>query len=386
MEGKANILVIGTSGAGKSTLINTVIGKEVAKVGTGKHVTEKMESYESDELNFRLIDSRGFEYSTWNTKKSVHDIKNWMKGGLKDDKSRIYMLWFCIDATSKRFTKKTIQTMEEVKREWKNVPIIVVLTKSFFIGEDDDNIKMVNETFDKFANKTGKPIAIMPVLAAAPKDENISSRGIEDLIDITVSNLDDAVRISDEAVKRYDLKCKRMKAQALTIGATTTAVVVGAIPIEFPDAVILTPLEATLVTGISKIYKLDLNEDPIKKITSRIIEAGTVSIIAKAVINKLKLVPGMANLAADILNAIVAGTIVMGIGEASVIIMEKAFLGDMDLENLDWIDKIVEGSMGNTVSKITNAIASQSGKINVAEIMKAIFMTDEKVEKVEKKA
>ena len=43
MEDKANILILGTSGAGKSTLINTVIGKEVAKVGTGKHVTEKME-------------------------------------------------------------------------------------------------------------------------------------------------------------------------------------------------------------------------------------------------------------------------------------------------------------------------------------------------------
>lgn len=69
MEDKANILVLGTSGAGKSTLINTVIGREVAKVGAGKHITEKMKSYESDELNFRLIDSRGFEYNYFNTKK-----------------------------------------------------------------------------------------------------------------------------------------------------------------------------------------------------------------------------------------------------------------------------------------------------------------------------
>lgn len=51
MGEKANILVLGTSGAGKSTLINAVIGKEVAKVGTGKHGTEKMEPYVSDDLN-----------------------------------------------------------------------------------------------------------------------------------------------------------------------------------------------------------------------------------------------------------------------------------------------------------------------------------------------
>ncbi len=37
MDNKANILVVGTSGAGKSTLINTVLGKEEAHVGMGKH-------------------------------------------------------------------------------------------------------------------------------------------------------------------------------------------------------------------------------------------------------------------------------------------------------------------------------------------------------------
>lgn len=82
MENKANILLLGTSGAGKSTLINTVIGEDVAKVGCGGHGTETMTDYENDDLNFRLIDSRGFEYNQQNTKKAVKDIKTWMKDGL----------------------------------------------------------------------------------------------------------------------------------------------------------------------------------------------------------------------------------------------------------------------------------------------------------------
>lgn len=71
MDSKANILVLGTSGAGKSILINAVVGKEVAKVGSGKHSTEKMESYEPEGLNFRLIDSRGFTTGWKDNNKSV---------------------------------------------------------------------------------------------------------------------------------------------------------------------------------------------------------------------------------------------------------------------------------------------------------------------------
>ena len=373
MGEKANILVLGTSGAGKSTLINAVIGKEVAKVGCGKHGTEKMEPYVSDDLNFQLIDSRGFEYSFFNTKKSVKDMRTWMKSGLKDKKPRIHMLWFCVDATSKRFTKTTFKTVEEVKKEWTDIPIIVVLTKSFFSAEDEENIAMVKETFHKVAKKTGMPKAIIPVLAQAPKGEDNLPRGIEELIQITEENLDEAVRDSEEAVQKYDLKCKRMKAQALTIAAATSGGVVGAIPIDFPDAVILTPLETALITGIAKIYGLDKSEDLTKKIITRIVETGTVSMIAKTAINQLKLIPGIANLAADILNAIVAGSLVLGIGEAASLIMEKVYLGEVNSDELDWVNKIVESQMGSIVKKLSDVISAQDGKIIAKDVLKALF-------------
>ena len=382
MGEKANILVLGTSGAGKSTLINAVIGKEVAKVGFGKHGTEKMEPYVSDDLNFQLIDSRGFEYNFFNTKKAVKDMKSWMKSGLKDKKPRIHMLWFCVDATSRRFTKTTFKTVEEVKKEWPDIPIIVVLTKSFFSAEDEENIEMVKETFCKVSKKTGMPKAVIPVLAQAPKGEDILPRGIEELIRVTEDNLEEAVRDSDEAVKKYDLKCKRMKSQALTIAAATSGGVVGAIPIDFPDAVILTPLETALITGIAKIYKLDKSEDFTKKIITRVVEAGTVSMVAKTAINQLKLIPGIANLAADVLNAIVAGAIVLGIGEAASLVMEMVYVGDVKTEDLDWINKIVESQMGAIVKKLSEVIDKQNGKIVVKDVLKALFNTNTEVSPV----
>ena len=373
MDSKANILVLGTSGAGKSTLINAVVGREVAKVGSGKHSTEKMEAYEPEGLNFRLIDSRGFEYNFWNTRKTVKDMKSWVADGLKDKKPRIHMLWFCVDATSKRFTGQTMKTLEEVKKEWKDVPIIVVLTKSFFIAEDEENIEMVKETFRKRAKRTGMPVAIVPVLAQPPKGENILPRGIEDLVAITEKNLDAAVRDSELAVKKYDLKSKRLKAQALTLGAATSGVAVGAIPISFPDAAILTPIEATLISAIARVYKLDEKDDFTKKLISRIVESGTVGIVAKMALNQLKLIPGFANLAADALNAIVAGAIIAGIGEAATIIMEKAYLGEINKEDFEWINRVVEDQMGTIVKKITKFTSEHRSSLNIADILKAIL-------------
>ena len=373
MDSKANILVLGTSGAGKSTLINAVVGREVAKVGSGKHSTEKMEAYEPEGLNFRLIDSRGFEYNFWNTRKTVKDMKSWVADGLKDKKPRIHMLWFCVDATSKRFTGQTMKTLEEVKKEWKDVPIIVVLTKSFFIAEDEENIEMVKNTFRKRAKRTGMPVAIVPVLAQPPKGESILPRGIEELVAITEKNLDAAVRDSELAVKKYDLKSKRLKAQALTLGAATSGVAVGAIPISFPDAAILTPIEATLISAIARVYKLDEKDDFTKKLISRIVESGTVGIVAKMALNQLKLIPGMANLAADVLNAIVAGAIIAGIGEAATIIMEKAYLGEINKEDFEWINRVVEEQMGTIVKKITKFTSEHMGSINITDIIKAIL-------------
>lgn len=376
MDKKANILVLGTSGAGKSTLINTVIGKEVAKVGNGKHGTDKMEAYESEDLSFRLIDSRGFEYGFWDTQRTIKDMSDWMKAGLKGEKPRIHMLWFCVDATSKRFSAKTMKTLEYVKKEWKEIPIIVVLTKSFFPAEDKENIEMVEETFRKVARKTGMPVAVIPVLAQPPKGMNIVPRGIEELIRTTEEHLDEAFRDSEEAVYRYDLKRKRLNAQALTALATSSAAIVGAVPLSLPDSVVLTTMETGLISAIAKIYKVDRKDDLTQKIMSRIIEAGAASMAAKMVLNRFKLIPGVANIAADVLNAVVAGTIVFGIGEASAVIMEKVYLGEIDEENLDWVNKIVNGKMGAVVSRVAKIVSDHGGRIRAKDVIESLVKKD----------
>ena len=171
---------------------------------------------------------------------------------------------------------------------------------------------------------------------------------------------------------RYDLKRKRMNAHALTVLATSSAAAVGAVPLNLPDSVVLSTMETALISSIAKIYKLDKKDDRMQKVMARIIEAGAVSMTAKMALNQLKMIPGVANIAADVLNAVVAGAIVFGIGEASGVIMEKVYLGEIDEENLDWINKVVNGKMGSVVGKVVRMVASNDGKINVKEIIESL--------------
>ena len=392
MTDKANILVMGPSGAGKSTLINAVIGKEVDRINDGRRGSEKLTADESDELNLRRSDSRGFGDGFWDSQKTIRDMSRWMRAGLKGDRPLIHMLWFCVDASSKHLSARTIRTVEFVKREWKDIPVIVVLTKSYFPDEDQENIKMVEDAFRKAtrnnwlpvgkgrpirnkeypAENKGMPVAIIPVLAKPSKSMSVAPRGIEELIKATEEHLDDALKDSEEAVYRYDLKRKRMNAHALTVLATSSAAAVGAVPLNLPDSVVLSTMETALISSIAKIYKLDKKDDRMQKVMARIIEAGAVSMTAKMALNQLKMIPGVANIAADVLNAVVAGAIVFGIGEASGVIMEKVYLGEIDEENLDWINKVVNGKMGSVVGKVVRMVASNDGKINVKEIIESL--------------
>ena len=77
-------------------------------------------------------------------------------------------------------------------------------------------------------------------------------------------------------------------------------------------------------------------------------------------------------LAPGLLIAIVAGLIVFGIGQAASIIMEKVYIGDMDSSELDWINAIVESSMGNVIRKVTETISMNHGEYNVKDIIKAL--------------
>ncbi len=371
-----NVLVIGNSGVGKSTLINSVIGSELADTGKGSEGTTKnLKIYPSEEIGLRLVDTAGFEPSLTKKVKTIHEIQKWSKASINEDDHSINVIWFCIDGTSSKLFKDTIKSLMRATNFWQSVPIIVVITKSYSEPEREQNIKMVKRIFEKHKKINARLRDIIPVVAS-PYVLNESAfappYGIPELIEKTIALLPEGKQASVIDVNNYKLQRRRVMAQSVIGAATTTGVVVGAVPIPFPDALILSPTEIAEVSAISSIYGIPKN-DKSKAFINTIIQVGTVSAVAKAAITALKAIPGI-NLAASVLNAVIAGSMVAAIGEGSVYAFEQVYLGKKSLDDLDWVEKLIESKLTKGfIEKITKVLEEVADGADKKQIAKAII-------------
>jgi len=361
---RGNVLVIGNSGVGKSTLINAVLGEERAETGWGtKGTTKELAIYESEKIPFRIIDTLGFEPSLLKEFKAINAVKKWSKDSVKEghEDNQINVIWFCVEGTSSKLFPKTLRDLSKATAMWETVPVIVVITKSYSVPEREKNIEMVNNAFAKQKRYSKNLRKVIPVVASTyvlNDNAYAAPEGITELIDATNELMPEGIKASETDIAGFKLIRKRAMAHGITGLSTTTAVVVGAVPIPFPDAIILTPIEVALVNAIAQIYGISKNEDS-KQFFNSIVEVGTVSMAAKAAINALKAIPGV-NLGASVLNAIIAGSIVATIGEGTVYAFEQVYLGKKSVADIDWVKKVFESKFSTQFADIAKTVVEKT--------------------------
>lgn len=401
MENTGNILLIGNSGAGKSTLINAVIGSEEAYTSIGSEGTTKeirvypdensvvpynTEQAPENNVFFRLIDTMGFESSYSKIRTAVNQVKKWSKNGTKDesDDRQLHLIWFCVDGTSGKLFPETIKNMLKATALWKSVPIIVVITKSYSKPEREANILMVRAAFEKYSKNPSRLKAVIPVVAKTyviDEDAGIfaSPEGIETLIEISNALLPQGIQAAGNDIDAYNLKRKRVLAHGLTATATTAAAVVGAIPIPIADAALLTPLETGMLGGIARIYGIK-SDDKSSVFMKVIVDTGTVSLAARALISALKAIPGI-NVGASVLNAVIAGAIVATIGEISVYAYEQVYLGNKTLNDIDWVKNTIEKALSSSdilknAENVINTVGKEEDSKKIAQIIFKMFKSN----------
>lgn len=373
---KGNVLVIGNSGVGKSTLINAVLGDTVKMAKTGGGITgttTELEIYESNNIPFRVIDTIGFEPNFYKEHKAINAVKKWSKDSLKDGKedTKINVIWFCIDGTSRKLFPSAIKSLSRATSIWKSVPVIVVITKSYSVPDRRENIEMVQSAFaqqKRYASNLKKIIPVVAEIYQLNDTAYAAPEGITELIDITNELIPEGVQACERDIASFKLSRKRAMAQSVVGTVATSATVVGAVPIPVADAMVLAPLELAEVNAIAKIYGIKNNEES-KRFLNSIVEVGTVSLAAKALISSLKVIP----VAGSVLNAIVAGSIVTALGEGSIYVFEQIYLGKHTVEEIDWVKKVIESKLKSEfVEKIKIAIQENGGKLDSKKIMKII--------------
>ena len=369
-----NVLVLGDSGVGKSTLINAVLGEHVTVTGYGSHgTTNRLEIFENEEIGFRLIDSVGFEPDFLKRRKAIAKVRDWSKAAAKvgDANSEINVIWFCVDGTSRKLFPRSIDSLVKSASVFKSVPVIVVITKSYSETDRAENIEMVRSAFAKYRKKLNL-VGIIPVVAEIYRlnDQAFAAQdGLDELIDTTVAVMPEGLAAASRDIAKYQNAQRNNYAHAVVGASTAAGVTVGAVPIPFQDAVVLSGIEAAEVSALARIYgikKSDRSQDLIKKI----VEIGTVSAVARAACGAIiDAVP----VAGWIVNAAVAGSFVAAIGEGSRFIFEQIALGNRSVEDLAWVEEILSEKLSaGFTDKVRKALSTLSDKSSKADVGKAI--------------
>ncbi len=382
---KINVLLMGVSGCGKSTLINAILGEEAAKTGQGSSATERMEVYSNDSFPFRLIDTVGYEYSFLKQLKIKNEIMKWSKSaiGKKSTDKLIHVIWFCIDATSKRIDKQVLDFIKSVSLTWKNVPIIVVFTKSYSDAEEKENKEMFEKVKSEYKdeNKLNIKGTCYVVAKSYPINENyaVSEKGLEELVEMTNELAPEAMKINKENIIELDKRLKNNRAYTVIVTSTIGASVIGAVPIPVADAAVLVPLQTLMLNSIAKIYKIK-EEDQTNKIIDTIIKIGTTTLVGRGLVKML----GGVNAAMAVINGAVAGAVTFVVGAICNTVFSKVYFGELDINKTDWsemITKLFDEKMPAIVTSVQKYIDDKNVNEFVENLLKAFGIKKSKEEK-----
>lgn len=377
-DDKINVLLAGASGCGKSTLINAILGSSQAPEGAGIATTE-IGIYQNEQLPFRMIDTVGYEYSFLKQYRIRRELARFSRSGIrtKDTAKLIHMIWFCIDGTSRRIDDRVLDSLADITKDWKNVPILVVLTKSYSQLDAQENQEMVSQHIWHYNEKhRHHPLQvkdIIPVVAKAyPVDTTtiVYPYGLDVLTAKTEELAGQSKETAAHSVKELDLKMKRTLCYSIVAASTAAATTIGAVPITTPDAAILYPLQSGMLWAIAKVYGLN-KKNTSNEIIESIIRAGGTTIAGKTALNVLKSIPGI-NLAASVLNAAVAGSITLIAGKICMNTFEKVYTGQVDERSVDWDTEIAglfQKYLPKVLKKVEKLMKENDGRITVQQIV-----------------
>ncbi len=291
--GKVNILIAGRSGVGKSTLINTIFGREVARTGLGRPVTDSIAWYEPDDLPVRLCDTRGLELARY--EETLGALRDEIRSG------PVHVLWLCIAEPSGRIEEAERAVLALCRAQ--AIPAVAVLTKAFLL---DDMTAAARQELPGVS----EVIRVMAVGA-----DGAPPRGIVELVQATHRLLAGAPRDAFNAAQQVDIDAKRAAALKVAAGAAASAGLAAATPVPLADSAGVLAINIGMVAGIAVAMGVPLSRANMMPVATSIVGALAVTFGARMLGGSiLKLIPGVGSIAGGVINAGLASSATYGLG------------------------------------------------------------------------
>eukprot|EP00833_Pecoramyces_ruminatium_P015221 jgi/Orpsp1_1/1189253/evm.model.d7180000070613.1 len=285
--GKVNILIAGKTGTGKSTLINAIFHENLAEARNGKPVSQETKEYTKEGLPISIIDTKGLEIADYDN--IINSLSEYIKvrNETPEIHKHIHVAWICIAEGSSRVEdaeKKLIEML--IKFE---IPVIVVITKTLYDVHFIDVVKELCPNANGYINVRAIEMKV--------EDHIYEPKNLDKLVKLTNSIIPKGINnalvasqkillnlkneASDKIVKNFIEKIKKSYGMNMKL------------LIPFRDYKYIISLEIKMITAISGIFSLTLEENFIRSIVKTIF-GDKNALKSKGIIsNLLKLIPGI---------------------------------------------------------------------------------------------
>lgn len=345
---KPNILLAGATGVGKSSLVNMIFGENLAVVGTGKPVTQKIDMFESDEIDVRLFDSKGYELGEAADQEFYESVVNLAKITNSPEKA-IHLIWYCIDCGGNRVTDYDLQAIQTFAKA--GIPVAIVLTKADLVSD--------KEVYD--LRNALPPSTASYTFETTNNPEMQEYNQVEKLIAWSIDHLDESLRFAFIKSQKASLGEKWEKAHSLIMQHTITAFGIGFMPIPGSDAPGLVFNELALLGRILYLYDLGSISDALKSFGFGSIIGSLLTTGGKAAVGALlKLIPGVGTIVGGLISGAVGATITGAFGEATSAVSYK--IAKISLDGNEEQAKEMIGQLGPLILEYAKRYISEGRK------------------------
>ncbi|GAA7411132.1 GTP-binding protein [Helicobacter pylori] len=355
-----NVLLMGATGVGKSSLINALFGKEVAKAGIGKPVTQHLEKYVDEEKGLILWDTKGIEAEDYQN--TTESIKKEMEDSFKtlDAKEAIDVAYLCVKETSSRVEGRE-KALLNFAKEW-NIPTIFVFTNTQEKA-GDAFVKETQRIIDEEWGFKGFIKAYVRVnsVAFSFRGIEVPIEGLEELVEKTKKCLIDAKKNKEKhflLIQKANIQARKQamidKSKNIIHLASGAAGGVGLIPIPFSDALAIAPIQAGMIYKINDAFEVKMEESLATSLFTGLLGVTAVAQVGRTIVNGfLKFIPVVGSVA----GSATAAAITEGIGFAYLKVLEKCFndeTGEVELPAIDTIKSLFKENYLNldTIKKL----------------------------------